>query len=99
MLPQAAGEALPADVVQLQREVLRLASGSARETRYAMLANAMLLLLAPLPNDIAEQACPWRLHRSKTQRFPAQYIGRVSAITRPSKLPGSSQPLPVWQRE
>jgi hypothetical protein len=55
MLSQAAGKVLPPDVVELQREVLRLASGGARETRYAMLANAMLLLLAPLPADIAEQ--------------------------------------------
>ena len=54
---QAAGKALPPDVVELQREVLRLASGGARETRYAMLASALLLLLAPLPTDIAEQVC------------------------------------------
>ena len=46
---------MPAHMTQLQRDVLQLASGDARSTRYAMLANALLLLLAPLPTDIAEQ--------------------------------------------
>ncbi len=53
---QAAGEAVPAHMTQLQRDVLQLASGDGRSTRYAMLANALLLLLAPLPTDITEQA-------------------------------------------
>ena len=52
---QAAGKAVPAHMTQLQRDVLQLASGDARGTRYAMLANALLLLLAPLPTDITEQ--------------------------------------------
>ena len=42
-------------MTQLQRDVLQLASGDGRSTRYAMLANALLLLLAPLPTDITEQ--------------------------------------------
>ncbi len=43
-------------MTQLQRDVLQLASGDGRSTRYAMLANALLLLLAPVPTDITEQA-------------------------------------------